>query len=176
VNHKKGYLTAELAVRSKAAQVPGAVIDENCRICHMVHVNAPAEPLDPNRNSGPTPLVRALCMARDSWACVCCGLSVTGRPHSLGHRVRASQGGKPVASNLLLYLGLGVNSLDPDDHHARIDSRRDPSDEAKGYSLRSYQNPLLVPVTVFSPDGPGMALWLPDDGTYSTTPPEEVAA
>lgn len=63
----------------------------------------------------------------------------------------------------LLFLGFGVNSLDPDDHHARIDSRRDPSDEAKGYSLRSWQDPLLVPVMVFSPNGSGMTLWLSDD-------------
>jgi hypothetical protein len=175
VNHKKGYLTAGQAMRSKAAQVPGATIDENCR-CGLVHVNAPAEPLDPNRNSGPSPVVRALCLARDGYACVCCGFSIIGRPHSLGHRLRAGQCGKPVPSNLLTYLGLGINSLDPDDHHARIDSRRDPSDEAKGYTLWSWQSPLLVPVTVFSPDGPGMTLWLTADGTYSTEPPEGVAA
>jgi hypothetical protein len=162
-------------MRSKAAQVPGATIEENCR-CGLVHVNAPAAPLDPNRNSGPSDAVRALCLARDGWACVCCGISIIGYPYSLGHRLRAGQLGKPVPSNLLVFRGLGINSLDPDDHHARIDSRRDPSDASKGYSLRSYQNPLLVPVTVFSPDGPGMALWLDDSGKYLPERPEGAEA
>jgi hypothetical protein len=60
--------------------------------------------------------------------------------------------------------------------HGRVDFRRDPSDAAKGYSLRSYQNPLLVPVAVFSPNGPGMTLWLGDDGKYLTAPPEGAEA
>jgi len=170
VNHKKGYLTAAEAARSKAAQVPGATIEENCR-CGLVHVNAPAAPLDPDRNSGPSAAVRALCLARDGYACVCCGTPVVGQRYSLGHRLRASQQGKPVPSNLITLLGWGGES-----HHGRIDSRRDPSDEANGYSLRSGQDPLLVPVTVFSPDGPGLALWLDDLGKYLTAPPGQVAA
>jgi len=171
VNHKKGYLTAADAARSKAAQVPGAVIEEDCRVCGMVHVNAPAAPLDPNRNSGPSATVRALVLARDGSSCVCCGLSVTGQRYSLGHRLRASQGGKPVPSNLITLHGLGGESC-----HGRIDDRRDPSDEAKGYSLRSWQSPLLVPVMIFSPHGPGMPLWLDDLGNYLTEPPGELAA
>jgi hypothetical protein len=170
VNHKKGYLTYAAAARSKAAQVPGATIEENCR-CGMVHVNPPAAPLNPNRNSGPSAAVRALVLARDGHACVCCGRPITGEHYSLGHRLRASQGGKPVPSNLITLLGLGGEL-----HHGRVDSRRDPSDEAKGYSLRSWQNPLLVPVTVFSPHGTGMTLWLDDLGNYLTEPPAEVAA
>jgi hypothetical protein len=170
VNHKKGYLTAGQAMRSKAAQVPGATIDENCR-CGMIHVNAPAEPLDPNRNSGPSAAVRALCLARDGHCCVCCGVSVIGRRYSLAHRLRAGQGGKPVPSNLVTLAGLGGELC-----HGRVDFRRDPSDAAKGYSLRSYQNPLLVPVTVFSPHGSGMTLWLGDDGKYLTAPPEGAEA
>jgi hypothetical protein len=171
VNHKKGYLTAELAEKSKAAQVPGAVIEKDCRICGMVHVNAPAAAPDPNRNSGPSAAVRALVLARDGHACVCCGLSVIGQRYSLGHRLRASQGGKPVPSNLLTFLGLGGELC-----HGRIDARLDPRDEARGYSLRSYQNPLLVPVTVFSPGGAGMSLWPSDDGRYLPEAPGLVAA
>jgi len=175
VNHKKGYVTYADAARSKAAQMPGATIEEGCR-CGLVHVNPPAAPPDPNRNSGPSAAVRALVLARDGWACVCCGFPVADRRHSLGHRLRASQQGKPVPSNLLTFLGLGVNALDPDDHHARVDSRRDPDDEAKGYSVRSYKNPLLVSVMVFSPHGSGMSLWLDDLGNYLTEPPGELAA
>jgi hypothetical protein len=43
VNHRKGYVTVAEAARSKAAQVPGAVIDEHCR-CGLVHVNSLAAP------------------------------------------------------------------------------------------------------------------------------------
>ena len=170
MNHRKGYVTAAAAMRSKAAQVPGATIDENCR-CGLVHVDPPAAPLDPNRNSGPSAAVRALVLARDGHACVCCGVSIMGRRYSLGHRLRASQGGKPVPSNLIVLLGLGGESC-----HGRIDSRLDRSDEAKGYSLRSWQDPLLVPVTVVSPDRSEMPLWLDDDGKYSAVPPEGAVA
>jgi hypothetical protein len=171
VNHKKGYLTAEQAMRSKAAQVPGATIEEDCRICRLVHVNPPAPAPDPNRNSGPSDAVRALVLARDGYACVCCGTSIIGQRYSLGHRLRASHGGKPVPSNLVTLAGLGGELC-----HGRIDFRRDPADEAKGYSLRSYQNPLLVPVTIARPDGPGLPLWLDDLGRYLPEAPEGAEA
>lgn len=171
MNHKKGYVTVAEAMRSKAAQVPGATVEEDCRICRMVHVNAPAAPPDPNRNSGPSDAVRALCLSRDGWACVCCGVSIVGQHYSLGHRLRAGHGGKPVPSNLITLAGLGGEKC-----HGRVDFRRDPADEAKGYSLRSYQNPLVVPVTVFGPDGTWMSLWLDDDGRYLPAPPEGLAA
>ena len=170
MNHKKGYLTAAQALMSKAAQVPGASIDDKCR-CGLVHVNPPAAPLDPDRNSGPSAAVRALVLARDGYACVCCGTSIAGKPYSLAHRLRAGQGGKPVPSNLIVLLGLGGDLC-----HGRVDFRRNPADEVKGYSLRSYQDPLLIPVTVFSLDGPGMPLWLTDTGSYSVVPPEGTVA
>jgi hypothetical protein len=133
-------------------------------------------PLKPRKDTGPSARTRKAVYERDNWCCACCGTPVLGRPHSVGHRKRRSQGGPNDLPNLLTFLGLGINSLDPDDHHARIDSRRDPSDEAKGYSLRSYQNPLLIPVTVFGPGGPGLRLWLTGDGRYSTAPPEGAEA
>lgn len=62
MNHKKGYASAEAAARSKAAQQPGAVINERCP-CGMVHVDrsrelAPA-PRSPVRGeSVPAPRAR----------------------------------------------------------------------------------------------------------------------
>jgi len=170
VNHKKGHVTYADAARSKAAQVPGATIEEGCR-CGLVHVNPPAAPPDPDRNSGPSAAVRALVLARDGYSCVCCGASIAGQRYSLAHRLRASQGGKPVPSNLVVLLGLGAELC-----HGRVDFRRDPSDEANGYSLRSYQDPLLVPVKVFSPAGAGLSLWLDDAGAYLPAPPEGAEA
>lgn len=61
-------------------------------------------------------------------------------------------------------------------HHARIDSRRDPHDEAKGYTVRSWQDPREVGVMIFSEGGSGVTRWLTDDGAYLDTPPEAVAA
>lgn len=125
----------------------------------------------PARDTGPSQKVRALVLERDGYCCVCCGRSVIGEPYSLQHRQRRSQGGDNSPANLVTVLGTGTTGC-----HQRIDSRCDPSDEAKGYSLRSYQNPLLVPVTIFSPDGPGMTLWLDDGGKYLTTGPEGAEA
>jgi hypothetical protein len=112
-------------------------------------------------NSGPTPKVRRLVLERDGYACVCCGQSIIGQRYSLGHRLRASQGGKAVPSNLLTFLGWGGEAC-----HGRIDSRRDPEDEAKGYTVRSWQDPALVPVMLFSEHGSGVSVWLTDAGTY----------
>lgn len=122
-------------------------------------------------NSGPTPSVRKLVLERDGYACVCCGVSVIGRRYSLGHRLRASQGGRAVPSNLLTFLGWGGQEC-----HGRIDSREDPGDEARGYTVRSWDDPALVPVMVFEASGSGALVYLLDDGTASATPPQVGAA
>lgn len=114
--------------------------------------------------------VRRLVLERDGYACVCCGRSIIGHRYSLGHRLRASQGGKAVPSNLLVFLGWGGEAC-----HGRIDSRRDAHDEAKGYTVRSWQDPALIPVMVFSEHGSGITAWLTDEGTYRYDPPEGAA-
>ena len=122
-------------------------------------------------NSGPAPRVRALVLERDGYACVCCGLSVIGQRYSLAHRLRASQGGKPVPSNLLTFLGWGGEL-----HHGRIDNRTDPADEAKGYTVRSWQDPAQIPVMLFSEGGSGILAWLWDDGQYHFDGPQQEVA
>ena len=120
------------------------------------------------RDTGPSRKVRALVLERDGHACVCCGQSVTGRPYSLQHRKRRSQGGSNSPSNLVVVLGTGTTGC-----HERIDSRRDPHDEARGYTVRSWQNPALVPVMIFSEGGSGVTAWLTDAGTYAFEAPAE---
>jgi len=127
------------------------------------------------KNTGPSGRVRALVLQRDSYSCVCCGQSITGRPHSVGHRKRRSQGGTNEMTNLLTFLGLG-SGMFPDDHHFRIDSRKNPHDEAQGYTVRSHEDPALVPVMLHSEHGSGGLVWLTESGGYSTEAPEAGAA
>ncbi len=124
------------------------------------------------RDTGPTAKVRRLVLERDGYACVCCGVSVIGQPYSLQHRKRRSQGGGNSPSNLIVVLGTGTTGC-----HERIDSRRDPHDEAQGYTVRSWQDPALIPVMMFStPGGGGVTYWLTGDGQRTTEAPEGVAA
>src|SRR5271170_4088562 len=118
-----------IAMRQAADLRPRAEIDwrgEHCRRCGLYRI------VTVRAEDAISAGVRALVLARDQFRCVCCGTSVRGQHYSLGHRVRASQGGRPVASNLLTLLGLGGEL-----HHGRIDGRTDPDDEGKGYALFS---------------------------------------
>jgi hypothetical protein len=121
----------------------------------------------PPRDTGPDRATRALVLERDGYRCVCpCAQSVIGQRYSLQHRKRRSQGGTSDATNLITVLGDGTQGC-----HARIDSRIDPADEARGYTCRSYQDPALVPVMVFEASGSGVTVWLTADGRYSTEAP-----
>jgi hypothetical protein len=128
-------------------------------------------PVKVTRRSPIPASVRKLVLERDGYACVCCGRSIIGQRYSLGHRLRASQGGLATPSNLLTFLGWGGELC-----HGRIDSRRDPADEAKGYTVRSFEDPAMVPVLIMSPYGSGAMVWLTADGRYSTESPDEVTA
>ena len=119
--------------------------------------------------TGPSLEVRRLVLERDGHACVCCGMSIAGQPYSLQHRKRRSQGGTNDPSNLITVLGTGTTGC-----HERIDSRRSPEDEDKGYTVRSWQDPAGVPVTLFGGAGGTFYLW--DDGTYHAEGPQEAAA
>lgn len=123
-------------------------------------------PRKPARDTGPSRLVRSVVLERDGYACVCCGRSVIGQVYSLQHRKRRSQGGTNALSNLVTVLGDGSRGC-----HARIDSRIDPHDEAKGYTVRSHDDPAQVPVMYFSEHGSGVTAWLCDDGSLSFEAP-----
>ena len=111
--------------------------------------------------------IRALVLDRDGYVCFCCGEPVMGQRYSLGHRLRASQGGKAIPSNLIILLGWGGEAC-----HGRIDSRRDPRDEERGLTVRSWQDPAQVPVQLVT----GAEVWLWDDGRYHKEGPQGVAA
>jgi hypothetical protein len=171
-----GYATESAARNSKRGQAEGAEF-EKCllRDCGKWHVRLPGKPrfgLAEGRDTGPGRETREAVYLRDSNCCVCCGTPLAGKPRSIGHRKRRSQGGSNETSNLLSFLGLGINQLDPDDHHARIDSRLDPNDEARGYTVRSWQDPAAVSVMVTGFGGSGSRVFLSDDGEYLSAPPD----
>jgi hypothetical protein len=173
----KRYETELGARLSKRGQQPGAVFEE-CWVpgCGGWHVRSAASAarhalLAAGRDTGPGRATREAVYERDHWACVCCGQSVIGRPHSVGHRKRRSQGGTLCPANLVTFLGWG-NGLVADDHHWRIDRREDPGGEAKGLTLRSHEDPHLVSVMVFGPGGGGASLFPTCDGQWSTSPGE----
>lgn len=122
------------------------------------------------RDTGPDQKTRNIVLERDGFCCVCCGKSVEGQRYSLGHRLRASQGGKPVPSNLLTFLGWGGQAC-----HGRIDNREDPADEDHGYTVRRGKNPALIAVTIFTRDG-GLVRWPDDLGNWLPEPPEGAVA
>jgi hypothetical protein len=109
---------------------------------------------------------RAAVLERDGYACVCCGRTVIGQPYTLQLRKPRSHGGDTSPSNLLTVLDTGRTGC-----RARIDSHCDPSDEAKGYVVRSWDDPALVPVVVSGRHGTGCLVWLTPDGSYRTQPP-----
>lgn len=135
---------------------------------------APARPAAP-RDTGPDRVTREAVYIRDGRACVCCNTPIDGQPHSVGHRKRRSQGGGNGMSNLLTFLGSGSNPLDPDDHHARIDSRRNPQDEIKGFTVRSFRDPARIPVRYTERSGSWIAMYLDDEGNLSPDAPGAAA-
>ena len=105
--------------------------------------------------------VRQLVLARDNWACVCCDKPVLGRPYAIHPRKPGYLGGRTSPENLITVLaGCGE----------RIGARSDPGDVAKGYSIRSYDEPAVVPVLYRSPAGQ-KRVWLLPDGGRAFEPP-----
>lgn len=170
MNHRKSYPSIQDAMQSKVyLAAPGATVETDCRVCGGIHVSLPRKAPAPRkapRYTGPSPAVRKLVLERDGYRCVCCGRSVIGWPYSLQHRLRRSQGGDSTPVNLVTVLGTGTTG-----HHARIDSRADPNDEARGYTVRSWDDPAQIPVMVFSQGGSGMTVWLSSNGHYLFEPP-----
>ncbi len=105
--------------------------------------------------------VRRLVLARDGFACVCCSRSVLGRPYAIQLRKPSDRGGSASPENLITVLA---------ECGERISFRRDRTDEARGYSLRRWEEPALVPVAYASPAGPAVA-WLLPDGDRSAEAP-----
>ena len=174
------YATEDQARHSKRGLTDGAVVIPCALGCGGWHVALPrpeaparegkitsaAKGRKAPRYTGPDELTRAAVLLRDKAACVCCGISVIGRIWSIQHRKRRSQGGGNCTCSLITVLGDGTRGC-----HARIDSRIDPEDEEKGYTVRSWRIPALVSVMVFDNSGGGVSLYPTCDGEWSSALP-----
>lgn len=160
-------LERNTALRETGFPPVGRQVPRPARLALVDGAGAPVVPISQRRRKNtPTDDTRKRVLLRDGFACVCCGQSIIGQRYSLGHRLRASQGGKVEPSNLLVFLGWGGEAC-----HGRIDSRREPRDEEKGLTVRSWQDPALIPVTLFD----GRQVWLTPDGHYADESPEGAA-
>lgn len=180
MNHLKGYPDLDAAMRSKAAGLPGAVIDDQCP-CKLVHVRQAKTPrvateVPRQRDTGPTRKVRSLVLDRDDHSCVSCGAVLVGRPYSLQHRVARGMGGsrQPWINSPVNLLVLCGTATTPGGCHLLCE-QRDPGMHDRGLWLTTDQDPAEVPVYVRSEWG-YERYWLTADGGLSRTSPKGLAA
>jgi hypothetical protein len=114
------------------------------------------------RDTGIPAAVGKLVLARDCHACVCCGKSVTAEMGAIYFRKPERLGGPATPENLITVLRTCGE---------RISFQRDPQDEARGYRLRSWHDPALVPVALTLGTGPRATVWLTRYGLLSFEPP-----
>jgi hypothetical protein len=105
--------------------------------------------------------VRQLVLARDNWACLCCGKSILGRPYAIHLRKPGHLGGDMSPENLITVLA---------ECGERITLRYDPADQAAGFGVGSTQDPGSVPVAYSTAAG-SAKVWLLRDGGRAFEPP-----
>jgi len=104
------------------------------------------------------PKTRQLVLERDSWTCLGCGRDIrTCYWWSLQHRKARGQGGGNGPENLATLCG---SATSPGCHLSC--ERRDPEMTARGLVVPSWNDPLTVPVVLWT----GRAILLTTDGTY----------
>jgi 5-methylcytosine-specific restriction endonuclease McrA len=132
--------------------------------------NATSRKPSPSRTpvrTGPDQKTRGLVLARDNWQCVSCGKPAGGNAWwSIQHRVARGVGGGNSLQNLIVLCGSATSA----GCHRDAENRTAES-HARGYWLRSDENPALVPVLLHG----RVLAWLDDSGGYSFQPPAEVA-
>lgn len=175
----KRYPTEEAALRSKRG-LTGACTAVLCRCegWHLVDIAARQEStrkqrereLRPHKDTGPSRKVRATVLERDQYQCVACGkpVGMPGSWWSIQHRVARGVGGGNVPQNLLTLCGSATSA----GCHRRAEDR-DPEFHARGYWLRSDEDPALVPVMLFSEGGSGITAWPTADGQWVVEAPAQ---
>lgn len=125
------------------------------------------------RDTGPSRKVRAIVLERDQYQCVACGkpAGIPGTWWSIQHRVARGVGGDNSPCNLITLCG---SATSPGCHRRAED--RDPEYHARGYWLRSDEDPALTPVMVFTESGCGVTAWPTTDGQWVVEAPAGRAA
>ncbi|MET9339218.1 hypothetical protein [Nonomuraea sp. NPDC003804] len=127
-----------------------------------------------------TQKVRDLVKDRDGHACVACGKSIIGRPHSLQHRRARKAGGARLPwidqpQNLVTVCG---SATSPDGCHYQVMESRDPSRDADtlGYVISEWPelDPKFIPVHVVTEFGTAK-VWLTPEGGLADHPPADEA-
>jgi hypothetical protein len=98
--------------------------------------------------------VRQLVLARDNWACLCCGKTILGRPYAIQLRKPCHLGGDISPENLIT-----VQARCGD----RITLGCDPADQTRGYEVGPSDDPASVPVAYSTAAG-SAKVWLLRDG------------
>ena len=99
--------------------------------------------------------VRQLVLARDNWACLCCGKTILGRPYAIQLRKPWHLGGDISPENLIT-----VQAECGD----RITLGCDPADQTRGYEIGPFDDPASVPVAYSTAAGSAKVWLLPDGG------------
>lgn len=128
----------------------------------------PGRSLSRGRDTGPDAKTRQAVLERDGKLCVRCGQPTAGRPYSLHHRKRRSQGGRNTPENLITLCGSGTTEC----HgwvHRNIATSRD-----SGWLVLGSDDPASKSVETLTPSGL-VRIWLLPDGSRSYDPPSERA-
>jgi hypothetical protein len=149
----RDLLAANLALAKIArhgdAREKDVVRAYECGRCGGAHLTSQRKPRVAGRyrDTGPSRAVRKLVLARDGYACVCCGRDVWWGLYSLQHRRARAAGGSRrrdtnSPANLITLCG---HATTPDGCHAWAES--DPGwASAFGYRVAQYKDPASVQV------------------------------
>jgi hypothetical protein len=147
------------------------------RMARLTRLARTAPKRKPRKSTDLSVALKSLVRSREGNACAACGIGIIGRPRSVQHRVARGMGGTadPAANSLPNLVLLCGSATTPGSCHEACE-RRDPDFHGRGFWLWSWENPVLVPVMLASPHGPGITVWLTDSGEYCTVDPNEAEA
>jgi 5-methylcytosine-specific restriction enzyme A len=127
-------------------------------------------PTGSSRDARPSARAQRLVFARAFGFCESCGVSVIGRPYTIAPRVVQDTGGYRAEASAMFNLVLLCGSANsPGGCHLRCE-RRDPDMHDRGFWLWSGEDPEIIPVLLFNPDGPRIRVWPNGAGTYAFKP------